>query len=55
MNIDGLFEILTKLNINLSAKEICSIWGMDEASFSRKKKAQTEIKHKNIEQLETQL
>lgn len=55
MNIDGLFEILTKLNINLSAKEICSIWGMDEASFSRKKKAQTEIKHKNIEQLEKAL
>ena len=39
MNIDELFECLTKLNINLSAKEICGIWSMDEASFSRKKKA----------------
>lgn len=55
MNIDELFEVLTKLNINLSAKEICGIWGMDEASFSRKKKAETAIKHKNIEQLEKAL
>ena len=52
MNIDELFKHLTKLNINLSAKEICQIWDMDEASFSRKKKAGTEIKHKNILQLE---
>ena len=55
MNIDELFEHLTKLNINLSAKEICGIWSMDEASFSRKKKAKTEIKHKNIVQLENAL
>jgi phage repressor protein C with HTH and peptisase S24 domain len=55
MNIDGLFECLTKLNINLSAKEICKIWSMDEASFSRKKKLGTEIKYKNIEQLEKAL
>ena len=55
MNIDELFEHLTKLNINLSAKEICSIWSMDEASFCRKKKAKTEIKHKNIVQLENKL
>lgn len=55
MNIDELFEHLTKLNINLSAKEICGIWSMDEASFSRKKKAGTEIKHKNIVQLENAL
>ena len=54
MNIDELFECLTKLNINLSAKEICGIWSMDEASFSRKKKAKTEIKHKNIVQLENE-
>ena len=55
MNIDELFEHLTKLNINLSAKEICGIWSMDEASFCRKKKAKTEIKHKNIVQLENKL
>lgn len=55
MNIDGLLEHLTKLNINITAKEICGIWGMDEASFSRKKKAKTEIKHKNIVQLEKAL
>ena len=55
MNIDELFEHLTKLNINLSGREISSIWGMDEASFSRKRKAGTEIKYKNIEQLEKKL
>jgi hypothetical protein len=37
MNIDGLFECLTKLNINLSAKEICKIWSMDEAVLAVKK------------------
>lgn len=55
MNIDELFKQLTKLNINITAKEICGIWDMDEASFSRKKKAGTEIKHKNIVQLENAL
>lgn len=52
MNIYGLFERLKKFNIKITAKEICRIWGMDETSFSRKKKAETEIKHKNITQLE---
>lgn len=55
MNIDELFKELTKLNKNLSARDICEIWGMDETSFSRKKKDKTGIKHKNIEQLEKAL
>ena len=55
MNINELFENLAKHNINPTAKDICKIWDMDEASFSRKKKAGTEIKHKNIIQLENEL
>ena len=55
MNIDGLFTALQNLKIYISAREISHIWGMDEASFSRKKKAGTEIKQKNIEQLENYL
>lgn len=52
MNILELKEKLKNLNIDISAKEICNIWGMDEASFSRKKKLGSEIKFKNIKQLE---
>lgn len=55
MNIDELLERLTKLNINITAREISAIWGMDEASFSRKKKDGSEIKFKNIKQLEDKL
>lgn len=52
MNVLELQEKLKNLNIDISAKEICSIWGMDEAAFSRKKKFGSEIKFKNIKQLE---
>lgn len=52
MNITELQERLTNLNINASNREISQIWGMDESSFSRKKRENTEIKYKNIEQLE---
>ena len=52
MNINELFTTLQKLNINLSNREIANLWGMDEASFSRKKKIGTAIKQKNIEQIE---
>lgn len=55
MNITELQNELTKRNINIPANEICKIWGMDVSSFSRKKKANTEIKHRNIEQLENAL
>lgn len=55
MNIDELLERLIKLNINITAREISAIWGMDEASFSRKKKDGSEIKFKNIKQLEDKL
>lgn len=55
MNIDELFERLTKLNINITAREISAIWGMDEASFSRKKRTGSEIKYRNIKQLEQEL
>ena len=52
MNIVELEELLRKRNISASNRLICNIWGMDEASYSRKKKALTEVKQKNIEQLE---
>lgn len=55
MNINELYERLTKLNINISAKEICDIWGMDVSSFSRKRKIGSPIKHKNIVQLQQAL
>lgn len=54
MNIVELETELTKLNITINNRLICSIWGMDEASYSRKKKAGTEIKPKNIAQIEEQ-
>lgn len=55
MNITELQNELTKRNINIQANEICKIWGMDVSSFSRKKKSNSEIKYKNIEQLEKAL
>lgn len=55
MNITELQNELTKRNINIQANEICKIWGMDVSSFSRKKKTNSEIKYKNIEQLEKAL
>ena len=54
MNIIELEEILKSNNINVSNRLIANIWGMDEAAYSRKKKAGSEIKQKNIEQIETE-
>lgn len=55
MNITELEERLSQQNINLTNRAICELWGMDEASFSRKKKLGSEIKHKNIKQIEEYL
>ena len=55
MNIIELQDKLEKQNINLSARDICEIWGMNEQNFSRKKKQGTAIKHKNIAQLQKEL
>lgn len=52
MNISELKTKLSGKNLYLSDKEICTIWDMDPAAFSRKKKANTEIKYKNLKQLE---
>lgn len=52
MNIDELYSNLEKLNINPSNRDLAGLWGMDAASFSRKKKAGTPIKYKNIIQVE---
>lgn len=55
MNIIELQDYLQNLKINITAREIAKIWGMDETSFSKKKKIGSQIKHKNIEQLEQKL
>lgn len=55
MNIIELQDYLQNLKINITAREIAKIWGMDETSFSKKKKIGSQIKHKNIEQLENKL
>jgi phage repressor protein C with HTH and peptisase S24 domain len=55
MNIIELQDKLKNLNIDITAKEICNIWGMDEAVFSRKKKAKSDVKFEKIRQLESQL
>ena len=55
MNIIELLDKLKKRNINITAREICEIWGMNEQSFSKKKKQGPPIKHKNIQQLEEKL
>lgn len=52
MDIIQLEELLRKRNIQPTNRLISSIWGMDEAAYSRKKKLRTEIKQKNIEQIE---
>lgn len=55
MNINELQNELASRNINISARKISEIWGMDEASFSRKKRFGSEIKFENIKQLEKEL
>lgn len=55
MNIIELQEKLKNLNIDLTASEICKIWGMDKGAFSRKKTAGTEIRLKHILKLEEAL
>lgn len=55
MNINELQALLQSLNISVTAREICSIWGMNETTFSNKKKLGSAIKQKNIEQLERAL
>ena len=52
MNIIELEEILKNNNIIVSNRIIAKIWGMDEAAYSRKKKVGSDIKQKNIEQIE---
>ena len=52
MNIIELEEILKSNNIIVSNRTIAKIWGMDEAAYSRKKKVGSDIKQKNIEQIE---
>lgn len=52
MNINELLQKLKKRNISLTGRAIAEIWGMDETSFSKKKTAETQIKQKNIIQLE---
>lgn len=55
MDITELQKTLKNLNMDISAREISQIWGMDEASFSRKKKKGSEIKYQNLLQLEQKL
>lgn len=55
MNIEELQDILKSKKIDITAREISSIWNMNEQSFSKKKKAKTAIKAKNIKQLEEYL
>lgn len=55
MNITELQEKLKELNITMSARKISQIWGMDEASFSRKKRLGSDIKYENLLQLEQYL
>ena len=38
MNIIELQDYLQNLKISITAREIAKIWGMDETSFSKKKK-----------------
>lgn len=52
MNITELEELLKSKNIAVTNRLISNIWGMDETAYSRKKKTGTEIKQKNIEQVE---
>ena len=52
MNIDELYTILQEYNLRPSHRDLALLWGMDEASFSRKRKSKTDIKQKNIIQTE---
>lgn len=52
MNIIELEELLKSKNLNITNRLISNIWGMDETAYSRKKKTGTEIKQKNIDQIE---
>ena len=52
MNITELEELLKSKNIAVTNRLIAKIWGMDETAYSRKKKTGSEIKQKNIEQIE---
>lgn len=55
MNIKELQEFLKNVNLVLTDSQIARIWEMDPATFSRKKKQGSEIKQKNIIQLEKEL
>ena len=55
MNINELNTILKEKNIKISGREIAQVWGMDETSYSKKKKIGSDIKLKNIQQLENKL
>ena len=55
MNIDELLDTLQKLNINITNKEIAQIWGMEQSSFSRKKRNKSKITYDNIKKLEERL
>ena len=56
MNIVELEEKLKVKGIkNLTGRSISGIWGMNEQSYSRKRKEGTDIKEKNIRQLEQKL
>ena len=52
MNIIELLDKLKILNINATQREIAETWGMNEQSFSKKKRQGTAIKYKNIKQIE---
>lgn len=52
MNITELEELLKSKKIAVTNRLISNIWGMDETAYSRKKKTGSEIKQKNIEQIE---
>lgn len=52
MNIIELIRELNNLKIDVSDSDICKILGMDKGQFSRKKKAGTDLKFKNINQIE---
>jgi hypothetical protein len=52
MNILQLENKLAELDIFPTAREICSVIDMNEQSYSRKKKAETDIKQADIRKLE---
>lgn len=53
MNIIELENTLKKRQIkNITGRRIANIWGMNEQSYSRKRKDGSEIKEKNLKQIE---